>query len=186
MKFAASLVIIFIGFFTGTALASGVIEDPLASEVLRQILDAIVNGQWWAAAAGAVIGACALVRWRMPESWKAGTRGDIVGVATAFLMAFAGAVGTWAVTPDAVMSLGVVTAAGKIGIAAIGGYTVLHKAIGWLTAWSGLPPWARTVLNVLAMLIGSSAVKKAEAAGDAAAAANPAPGMDAAGVREVE
>lgn len=186
MKLIASLILIFLGCFTGTALAADLAADPAASEVLRQIFDAVVKGQWWAVAAASVVGVCALVRWRMPDAWKTGTKGDIIGVALAFTMAFAGAVATWAAAPGAAMNLDVVVASAKIGAVAIGGYTILHKVIGWLAAWDGLPVWATSVLGILAMVIGSNAVKKAEEAGDAAVAAVPAPGMSPGGMNEVE
>ncbi len=70
-----------------------------------------------------------------------------------------------------------IATATKIGAAAIGGFTALHKLIGWLMTWDKLPGWLKSILGVIAMVIGSSAVTKAEAAGDAAVAANPAPGM---------
>ena len=56
MKFFASLILIFLVGFTGTALASDVVADPVASEVLRQIFEAVAKGQWWVAAAAAVVG----------------------------------------------------------------------------------------------------------------------------------
>lgn len=184
MKFIASLILIFLGGFTGTALAADIASDPSTSEALRQIFEAVAHGQWWAAAAASVIGVCAAIRHYMPESWKAGTKGDMAGVALAFATAFAGAVTTWAVAPGAVMSLAVLLTATKVGAVAIGGFTVIHKVIGWLIAWDKLPVPAVAVLKILASLIGSSAVKKAEAAGRAAVVANPAPGMGA--PREVE
>lgn len=187
MKFIASLILIFLAGFTGTAVAADLAADPSTSEVLRQIFDAVAHGQWWAAAAAGVIGVCALVRHYMPAAWKAGTKGDVIGVALAFATAFAGAIATWAVSPGAVMSLAVIATATKVGAVAIGGFTVIHKVIGWLVAWDRLPAPVVAVLKVIAALIGSSAVKKAEAAGRAAVAASPAAGMTGAGkIREVE
>ena len=184
MKFIASLILIFLGGFTGTALAADIANDPATSEALRQIFDAVVHGQWWAAAAASVIGVCAAIRRYMPESWKAGAKGDMTGVALAFATAFAGAIATWAVAPGAAMSLAVLLTATKVGAVAIGGFTILHKVIGWLVAWDKLPVPVAAILKIIAALIGSSAVKRAEAAGRAAVAASPAPGMGA--PREVE
>lgn len=183
----ASIILLVLFAFTGTALAADVAADPNTSEVLRQIFDAVVHGQWWIAACAAVVGLCGLARKYMPEAWKAGTKGDMVGVATAFAISVAGAVGTTLAAPGAVMSLAVLGAAAKIGVFAIGGWNVLHKVIGWLMGWSKLPAWAKTILGLVASIIGSSAVKKAEEASAAAVAANPAPGMNAGGKpREVE
>ncbi len=186
MKFIASLILIFLGCFTGTALASDAMSNPATAEVLRQIFEAVVHGQWWVAAAASVVGVCAAVRHYMPTSWKEGVKGDIAGVALAFTMAFAGAIANWAVAPGAAMSLAVLATAAKVGAAAIGGFTVLHKVIGWLMAWDKLPAWLKPVLTIVATVIGSSAVKKAEDAGDAAVAAHPAPGMAPDKMREVE
>lgn len=187
MKFIASVILLVLFAFTGTALAADVASDPDTSEVLRQIFDAVVHGQWWVAASGAVIGLCGLARKYMPESWKSGAKGDVVGIATTFGIAAAGAVITTLAAPGAAMSFAVVTAAAKVGALAIGGWNILHKVIGWLVAWDKLPGWAKSILALVASFIGSSAVKKAEEAGAAAVAANPAPGMAAGDKpREVE
>lgn len=180
-------ILIVLGFFTGTAFAADVATDPNTSEVLRQIFDAVVHGQWWLAASAAVVGLCALARKYMPESWKTGVKGDVVGIATTFAIAVAGAVSTTLAAPGVAMSIAVLATAAKIGIVAIGGWNILHKVIGWLAGWSKLPAWVKPILSIIASFIGSSAVKKAEEAGNAAVAANPAPGMVGGGtVREVE
>lgn len=188
MKVIASIILLVLACFTGTALAAGVATaDPDTSEVLRQIFDAVVHGQWWIAASAAVIGLCGLARKYMPESWKAGAKGDVVGIVTTFGIATAGAVITTLAAPGAAMSFAVIATAAKIGAVAIGGWNILHKVIGWLVAWNKLPGWAKSILNIVASFIGSSAVKKAEEAGDKAVAANPPPGMNAGGTpREVE
>lgn len=185
MKSIMSFVLVFLGFFTGTAVAADAVAEPSASEALQQIFNAVMHGQWWVAASASVIGACALARRYMPESWKAGTKGDIIGVSLAFVMAFAGAISTWAVAPGAVMSFAVIATASKVGAVAIGGFTIIHKVVGWLVAWGKMPMWATSILSIIATLIGSNAVKKAEAAGDAAVAANPAPGMNNAEMKEI-
>lgn len=187
MRFTVLLVFLLLASFTGTALAAEAVSDPALSDVTKAIFDAVMHSNWWAAAAYGVILACIGARKLMPEAWKTGTKGDIVGVATAFLVSFAGAVGTVVVAPGAVMSAAVATKAFWIGVSAIGGYTVVHKIAGWLVGWGKLPPWAVAALKLLTLMVGSSAVKKAEAAGDAAVAADPPKGM--AGddtIREVE
>lgn len=178
MRFAALLVLVFLGAFTGTALAAEAVpSDASLFDLAKPIFDAVMHSQWWAAAALAVILACAAARKYMPASWTEGTKGDIIGTAMAFLMAFAGAVATWAMAPGAVISFGVIATAGKIGLAAIGGFTIIHKVAGWLVAWGKLPPWAVAVLRMATLLVGSNAVKKAELAGDAAVIAKPPTGM---------
>lgn len=179
MRFTALLILIFLAAFTGTALAADAIAatDPSYSELAKAIFDAVMHSQWWAAAATGVVLACALARKYMPAGWKTGTKGDIIGIATTFLMAFAGSLGMVLAAPGAAMTGGVALTALKIGAAAIGGYTIIHKVVGWLTAWGKLPPWLMMVLAVLGKLVGSDAAQKAQAAGDAAIAADPPKGM---------
>lgn len=186
MKFVASLILIFLGVFTGTAIAADVAASPDATELLRQILDAVATGRWWAAGSAAVIGLIAVARHYMPESWKTGYKGDVVGIASAFALAFAGAIAAWAAVPGVTMSFAVAATATKVAIVAAGGFNILHKLIGALVAWGKLPAWATSILKVVAALIGSSAVKKAEAAGSAAVAAAPAPGLDPAAMKEID
>lgn len=175
----AALVLICLAGFTGTALAANAVSatDPSLSEAAKAIFDAVMHGNWWVAASYGVILAMIGVRKIMPEGWTVGTKGDIIGTACAFALAFAGSVATVMTAPGAAMSAAVLLTALKIGVAAIGGYTIIHRAIGWLANWSAVPAWAISALKLIAMLIGSNAVKKAEAAGDAAVKDNPPTGM---------
>lgn len=179
MRFFALLTLIFLGAFTGTALAAQAAAPDGGSllDLTRPLFDAVVHGQWWAAAAAAVVMSCALARKYMPASWTSGIKGDIVGTATAFVMAFAAAIGTWAIAPGAVMTFAVITTALKVGVAAIGGYNILHKLATWAVASGKLPAWALPIVSLLASMIGSNAVAKAQAAGDKAVAADPPKGM---------
>ncbi len=179
MRFTALLILIFLGAFTGTALAQTAASSPDTTAFLQTVFDAVMHGQWWAAAAAGVVFACALARKYMPTSMTTGTKGDIIGTSMAFVMAFAGAVATWALAPGAAMSGAVMITALKVGVAAIGGYTIIHKVAGWLAGWSKLPAWAAPILSLIATLVGSNAVTiaKAQAAGDAAVTANPTTGL---------
>ncbi len=180
MRFTALLVLIFLGAFTGTALAADAMSaaDPSLTDLMKTIFDAVMHGQWWAAAALVVMMAVAATRrYLLPASWKTGTKGDIIGTSAAFVMAFAGAIAAWAVAPGAVMGAGVLLTALKVGAAAIGGYTIIHKVLGWLTAWGKLPPWMMMILSALGALVGSDALTKATAAGEAAVIADPPKGM---------
>jgi hypothetical protein len=185
-----SFALIVLAMFAGTALAADVATDPNTSELARQIYDAIVHGRWWVAASAGVILTCALARRYMPGTWKAGVKGDIIGMSTTFTMAFAGAVLTWAVAPGAVFSTGVLLTALKVGIFAIGGWGLLNKLLNALAAWSKTPAWLKPILSIVAALVGSSAalkIKQAEAAGDAAVGSSPPSGMAGSGkIREVE
>lgn len=177
MRFMALLILICLAAFTGTALAQGASATETVNpfDYAKPVFDAVMAGQWWAAAAFAVVLLCAAARKYMPASWKTGTKGDIVGLATTFLMAFGGAIATTFAAPGAVMSFAVLVTAAKIGALAIGGYTAIHKVAGWLVAWGKLPSWMMPVLKLLTMMVGSSAVTKAEAAGDKAVTKAPAP-----------
>ncbi len=179
MRFTALLILILLGAFTGTALAADAAAayDPSLSETAKAILDAVMNSQWWVAASYAVILGVVAARKFMPSGWKTGVKGDVVGTALVFVLALAGSVATVMMAPGAVMTTGVALTAMKIGAAAIGGYTIVHKIVGWLAAWGKLPAPAMMALRFVAMMMGSNAVAKAEAAGDKAVATKPPTGM---------
>ena len=181
MRFTAFLILVILAAFTGTALAAEAVTvaDPSIFDAGKAVFDAVVKGQWWAAAACAVVFLMAVARKYMPASWKTGIKGDMIGVGSTFMMAFAGAVATWAIAQPAgaAMSAAVVLTALKVGAVAIGGYTAIHKVAGWLAAWGKLPPWALVIIRALAAVVGSNAIAKAEAAGAKAVAAEPPKGM---------
>lgn len=179
MRFTALCILILLGAFTGTALAADAVSasDPSLSETARLIFDAVMHSNWWAAAAYGVILAMIGARKLMPASWKEGVKGDVIGTAAAFVLAFAGSVATVMMAPGAAMTTAVALTALKIGLGAIGGYTIIHKVIGWLASWDKMPAWALSALRLIALMVGSNAIKKAEAAGQAAVDANPPTGM---------
>lgn len=165
--------------FTGTALAADAVSasDPSMTDAAKAIFDAVMHGQWWAAAALGVVLACAAARRYLPSKWTEGTKGDIIGTAMAFLMAGAGAIATVMAAPGAAMTTGVALTALKIGVAAIGGYNIIHKLASWAVASGKLPAWALPIVKLLTSLVGSNAVAKAERLGDKAVAASPPKGM---------
>lgn len=178
MRFLALTILAFLLTFTGTALAAdAVATGPSMTEASKAIFDAVMHGQWWAAAALGVVLACAAARKYLPAKWTDGAKGDIIGTATAFVMAFAGAIATVMATPGAAMTAGVALTALKIGVAAVGGYNIVHKLVGWLVAWGKLPAWALPIVKLTASLVGSKAIAKAEALGDKAVAKAPPKGM---------
>lgn len=178
MRLIAIFVLCLLAAFTGTAFAAGSSPDGQSLlDFAKPIFDAVVHGQWWAAAAAAVVLGCALARKHMPAHWTTGVKGDIIGTASAFIVAFFGAIGTWFVAPGAVMSAAVALTALKVGVAAIGGYNILHKLATWAIASGKLPAWALPILTLVTKLIGSNAVEKAQADGDKAVAADPPKGM---------
>lgn len=177
IRYTAFLILVLLLGFTGTALAQSAATDPSVSDTTKLIFDAVMHSQWWAAAAYGVILAMIGVRKLMPASWKDGIKGDIIGTTSTFVLAFAGSVATVLAAPGAVMTLAVAATAVKIGVAAIGGYTVVHKIVGWLSTWDKMPAWLTPILKLLATVVGSNAVSKAEAAGAAAVANDPPKGM---------
>lgn len=181
MRFITVFVLFLLAAFTGTALAASA-ADPSGggsiSDLIKPVFDAVVHGQWWVAAAAAVVLLCALARKHMPAKYTEGVKGDIIGTGLVFVMAFAGAVGTTLAGPGAVaMSAAVALTALKVGVAAIGGYNILHKLASWAVASGKLPAWALPIVKLLTSVIGSNAIGKAEAAGDKAVAADPPRGM---------
>lgn len=192
MKFIASLILITLAAFTGTAFAADVANDPAAGDLIRSIFDAVVHGQWWPALCTVVVLACALEHKYAPDSWKTGVKGDIMGIATAFFMAFAASLGAASLAAGATMSFALVTMALKVGAGAIAGYTVLSRVLAALASWSKTPVWAQPIVAFIASAIGSKTtaaekIEEAEKAGDDAVAANPSTGMAGDGkIREVE
>lgn len=193
MRTAITSILLFLAAMTGTAFAADAVNPDAASwlELAKPVFDAVMHGQWWAAAAAAVILAAAGARKLMPSSWKTGVKGDIIGVATAFVFAFAGAILNAALAVGfSGMSAALAIVALKIGFAAVGGFTVLHKVTGWLagTEWfqSKAPAWLKLALMYVTGVFGSDAVKKAEQAGEAAVAAKPPQGAGDGTVIEVD
>lgn len=188
--FTMSVIILaFLGTFTATAFAADAVTPVNGSlmDYAKPIFDAVMHGQLWLGASLAVVLLCAAARKYMPAKWTEGTRGDITGVGLAFLMAFASALAAALATPGAAVSLALMATAGKVGLGAIGGWTILHKVLGWLADWKAMPSWLRALLALVGSVIGSDAITKAQAAGDAAVKASPATGLaDGAVVKEIE
>lgn len=177
------LALAFFSFGATAAAASAVApEDGSVLDLARPVFDAIMNGHYWMAAALAVVFLTAATRRYLPDGYGGRfVRSDVGGMLTAFLMAFGGAVanGLAAIGTDAMTAALALTGL-KVGLGAIGGFIALHKLATALTGtkwWNAkAPAWLKAGVGFLLMLIGSSAAKKAEAAGDAAVKANPPAG----------
>ena len=169
--------------FTGTSYAAAeAIPDGSLLELARPIFDAVMHGQWWLGAALAVVFLCAMVRKYLPDAWGGKfIRGDVGGVFLAFAMSYGGAVST-VLMAGAAMSGMVAMTALKVALAAVGGYTALHKLASALVAmrWfqEKAPAWLKLLVAMVLGMIGSNAIAKAEAAGKAAAEANPPTGAN--------
>lgn len=181
-----SIALLLLCSFVGTALAAtqATGEDQSLLDLARPVLDAIVAGQYWIAAALAVVLLTAAAAKYLPDAYGGKyVRSSLGKMATAALMSFAGGVATWMTAHGvSVPSAATFAAAGHVALAAIGGWMILHKLATELTAtkwYAGkAPAWLKALLAFVLSIVGSSAAvkAKAEAAGEAAVAANPAPG----------
>lgn len=180
----STLAVAFLSFGATSAAATAVApDDGSLLDLARPVLDAVTHGNYWLAAALAVVVIVAAVRKHLPDAWGGKLlRSDVGGVASAFAVAFAGALAT-TIAAGSAMSGGIALAALKVALGAAGGFAALHKlasalvATGWYQAKA--PAWLKSVVALLLSLIGSSAIKKADAAGDAAVKASPAQGVAA-------
>lgn len=181
-------ILIFLGVTTGTALAATAVPTGGSmSDYVQIALQAIAHGQWWAVGSLAVVMLCAAAKKYLPEKYTTGTTGDIVGTALAFFMGAGVAMATSALTPGFVFAISTLGLAAKVGLGAVGLYNVLHKALGWLAAWKAMPSWLQPILSLIGSLVGSDAIAKAQAAGDAAVKDKPATGIaEGATVKEIE
>lgn len=169
--------------FTGTALAAGAVtpDDGSLFDLAKPVLDAVMNGHGWLAAAAALVFVTALARRYLPSvspkfAWVGG---DVGGTAAAILMSFGGALAT-TLAGGGAPSLEMVKMALIVAIGAAGGYTMLKKfAVPLLRAvQSRVPAWAKPIVGMLIWVCERpDVIGRAKAAGDAAVKAKPAPGV---------
>ncbi len=186
LKIFGVALVSFMVCFVATAFAAGAVNpaDESIGELARQMIEAIKDGKGWLAASLGVILLLGLAKKYVPASWKLGAfmKSDAGGMISAFVLAFAGAIATAAVsfTDGSGMTYAIAAAAAKVGLGAIGGFVVVTKLAAWFvgTAWfqSKAPAWLKAGLAFVLGIIGSSAAEKAKKAGDAAVAANPPQG----------
>ncbi len=176
------MVLVFIFSFAGTALAAGAVApaDGSLLDLAKPVLDAVMHGQWFLAAAGALVLTAALAKRQLAPHvpWL---RTDWGAALLVVVGSFGGAVFTALVAagPGAVMSSALAYTAIKVALAAAGGYSLLKPLIKLAQAQA--PAWLQPVLAVLAWVfesgIGTSPdVAAAEAAGDVAVKAKPPTG----------
>ncbi len=166
--------------FTATAYAADAAAVPNGESLLdlaKPIYEAVMSGQWWLAAAAALILSVALLRRWAPWPWLK----DGPGVALLTVGAsFAGALAT-ALAAGQAMTGGLAWMAAGVAFAAIGGYSALKVALLPALEWlSGkLPAWARPVVDLLRWILSRpTAIAKAEKKGADAVKASPGPGAD--------
>lgn len=169
--------------FAGTAFAAGEVtpNDGSLLDLARPVFDQVMAGHYFAATCLALVLAVALLK-RYATTGKVGTfvHSDVGGLATTFAMAFFGAAATAAIAGGS-WSWALIRTAGGVGAAAIGGYTAAKILYAKLTesAWyaAKAPAWLKPIVALFGFVLDKpSAVKNAQAAGDAAVKANPAPG----------
>lgn len=176
--------------FAATALATGAIDPQPGNESLfdlaKPVLDAVMNGNGWLAAAGAlVLLVAATMKYGAPRwPWL---NSDFARSALVFVGAFGGAVSTALLAlGGSGMSGALAFTALKIAITASGGYQGLKKLIVPALEWlkSKLPSWAAFPLSLLLAALNwalgsSSREAAAKKAGDDALKANPPGGIEA-------
>lgn len=141
--------------FAGSAFATGQAtpEDGSLLDLARPVYDAVMHGQWWLAAAGAlVLVAAAARKYLAPRyPWASGPAGSA-------LIVLVGSLGGAAVTalvamgPGAVMSWALAWTALKVAIAAAGGYGLAKALVvdPLLKPWaSKAPGWLQAPLKAL-------------------------------------
>lgn len=181
----STLLLAFFAFgATASAAGEAVGDNSSLFELARPVFDAIVHGNYWLAAALGVILLTAAAKKYLPDAYGGRlVRSELGGMVTAFALAFAGALATTFAAPGATMTMLVLWAAVKIGFWAVGGFMALHKIATVLVKtkfWNEKMPAPIKALVALALsMIGSSAVAKAEKAGQDAVEAKPAEGPKA-------
>lgn len=177
MKNAFLFLIVALISFAGTGVAFAATEDGGLLDLARPVFDAVMGGNYAYAAALALVFAVALARRYGSKRWP-WLGGDVGGSLLVLLGSFGGAVAT-AVAGGAGLSLTVVWMACKVAAGASGGYTLIKRlAVPLLRSIiQKLPKLAQKPFGLILWMFEGSAVAKAEKAGDAAVAANPASGV---------
>lgn len=192
-----ALVAIGLVSFGATALAAGAVAPANTSllDLAKPVYEAISSGHYIACAALALILAMALVRRYAPSLPKVGTaigkflNSDAGNAISTLVVSFAGAVATGAAAGVhwGGLSTHLLWTSLLVGVTAVGGYEVLlHLLAGpvlsKLEAWAEAKwPFLAPVFNLLMGVFNkqSTGLADAKKAGDAAVAANPAPGVAA-------
>lgn len=170
--------------FLGTAFAAGAVtpDDGSLLDLAKPVLEAVKGGQYWLAASLTLVFACAVARrYGMKRFPFLGS--DAGGAALVLLGSFGGATAT-SLAAGALPSLAMAWTALQIGIMAAGGFSLVKKLIAdpiMGSKWYAdkCPAWLKPLISIAMWAFTKPAAdvaKKAEAAGDAAVKANPAPG----------
>lgn len=167
----------FLVTFAGVAAAQSAAggEEATLLDLARPVAEALLSGNPGLAAALALVLAAAIAR-RYLAPKVPFFASDVGGALLVLVGSFGGAAAA-AITGGASWSLALAWTALKIATAAAGGYSLAKPLILWAAEKS--PSWLKPVFAlVLWVFEKGSPVAKAEAAGAAAVAANPAPGAE--------
>ncbi len=172
--------------FTATAFAAGAAsgDDGSLLDLLRPVFDAITHGQYYLGAALALVFLCTLAR-RYGAKRFPFLATDAGSAALVLVGAFGGALATGlAAVGTNALTFALALAAGKVALAAAGGYSLIKKLVVdplLASQWyaNRAPAWLKAILAVVLWAFTKpDAVKSAEAAGAAAVAASPGAGLD--------
>lgn len=179
--------------FGATAVAASEVtpDDGTLLDLARPVFDAVVRGNWWLAAALAVVLLTGAAKRYLPDAYGGRlVRSELGGMVTAFMLAFGGALATTFAAPGAAMTMAVMLAALKVGFFAVGGWMMIHKIATVLVGtkfWNEkMPSLVKHLVTAALNLIGSSAIKKAEKSGQDAVDASPPTGADGAAGKPTE
>jgi hypothetical protein len=177
-----SLVALALLSFTATAFASQAVagEDGSWLDLARPVLDAVLGGQWFLAAALALVLAAGLASKYGAKRWP--VLGTGAGKAALVLLgAFGGACAT-ALAAGTAPTAALMWTATQLAFAAAGGYSLVRALLGPLVAKA--PAWLRPFIDLVLWFFDRKASKPsaadvavAEAAGEAAVAAKPSTGV---------
>lgn len=173
-----------IGALAATATVAHAAQEPESitesiTELAKPVLDAVLAGDWFIAAALALVLFVGLFTRYAPDRW---TRHSAVKAGAVLVGAFGGALAT-TVAAGAPFAASTFWVAFKIAISAAGGYSMFKALVVPLLkkANDKMPKWLQPVLGLLLKIFESQdPEERAQAAGDKAVADNPSTG--AAGV----
>lgn len=163
-----------------TAAAPATTPDPGLLDLARPVYEAVMSGQWYLAAALALVLAVALVR-RYAGPKVPFLHSDAGGALLALVGSYGGAVATALAAGGAVMSPHLAWVALTVAIAAAGGYSLIKKLLvaPFLVPWAAkAPAWLKPLLAVVLWIFDRpDPAAQATAAGNAAVAAHPSAGV---------
>jgi hypothetical protein len=162
------------------AAAPAATPDPGLLDLARPVYEAVLHGQWYLAAALALVLVVALVR-RYAGPRVPFLHSDAGGALLALVGSYGGAVATALAAGGAVFSAHLAWVALTVAIAAAGGYSLIKKLIitPFLVPWAAkAPAWLKPLLAIVIWIFERpDPVSQATAAGDAAVAAHPSTGV---------